>query len=268
MPQNKKITSTKNPQIKTIALLREKKTRDQTNSILVEGLREVLCAWAARLSFKELYLCPDLIGPKDKPMVDNMIRFSETKVTEVTERAFDKVAFGNRKEGIIAICQKPQRHLEDLKLSDRPFLVIVEKVEKPGNLGAILRTCDAAGVEGLILCDSQTDLFNPNVIRASMGTIFSVKVITASNDKALAFLRKNQVRICAATPQAKTLYTQTSLKDSLAIVVGNEEEGLSPFWLYNADVQVKIPMQGKADSLNVSASSAILIYEALRQRSS
>ncbi len=268
MRPNKKISSLKNPQVKKIGLLRDKKTRHVSGTILVEGLREVLRAWEAKLPFQELYVCRELIGTKDNEVVQNIIRNLPIKLTETSKKVFEKIAFGDRREGIIAVCQKPQLTLNDLKLSDRPFLVVVEKIEKPGNLGAILRTCDAAGVDGLILCESKVDLYNPNVVRASVGCVFCVKVMETSNTEALAFLRKNQAVICAATPQAKTPYTQTTMKGPLAIAIGSEDEGLSPFWLQNADMQVKIPMLGKADSLNASASSAILIYEALRQRSS
>ena len=145
-------------------------------------------------------------------------------------------------------------------------MVVVEGIEKPGNLGAVLRTCDGAGVDGLFVCDAALDIYNPNVVRSSIGTIFSVPVIQDSSGEILSFLKKNNLKICIASPQAKTLYTDVNFNIPLAVVVGSEQKGLSDFWKSRADVQAKIPMHGKADSLNVSATTAIFIYEALRQR--
>lgn len=147
------------------------------------------------------------------------------------------------------------------------FFVIVESVEKPGNLGAIVRTCDGAGVDGLIICDGQTDIYNPNVIRASLGTIFSVKVAVSTNKETLDFLKSKNVTVCAAIPQAKAVYTEEKFANAIAVVVGSEQNGLTKFWTQHADLKVKIPMRGSADSLNVSATTAILLYEIIRQKS-
>ena len=147
------------------------------------------------------------------------------------------------------------------------LFVIVECIEKPGNLGAILRTCDGAGIDGVIICDGKTDIYNPNVIRASLGTIFSIKIVVSSNEEALKFLKTKNIKVCATLPLAKKVYTKEDLVNPLAIVVGSEQNGLTDFWVKHADLKVKIPMRGQADSLNVSASTAILLYEIIRQKS-
>ena len=145
-------------------------------------------------------------------------------------------------------------------------MIVVECVEKPGNLGAILRTCDGAGVDGVIICDGKTDIYNPNVIRSSMGTVFSVTVVAGANEAAYKFLKSKEIAICTARPQAQTVYTDGNFRRPVAIVVGSEEKGLSEFWAKNSETDLKIPMHGRADSLNVSTSTAILLYEAIRQR--
>ena len=266
MPQNKNITRTKNPHIKNIIQLRERKGRQKTGLMIVEGFREVLRAKEGSVTFREVYLCRDFFRYDGMEKLLEDIASLGIKPFETTKEVFSKISFGQRQEGILAVCQQPQWTLRDLKLKKNPLLVIMEGVEKPGNLGAVLRTCDGAGVDGLILCDAKTDRYNPNVVRASIGTVFCIPTIESSQEKTLAYLRKNQIKICAASPQAKTLYAQADLSVSLAIVIGSEERGLKDFWMENSDIQVKIPMRGKADSLNLSTTTAILVYEAIRQR--
>jgi RNA methyltransferase, TrmH family len=169
-------------------------------------------------------------------------------------------------EGIVALARQPDLGLKNLKLGQNSLLVIVEGVEKPGNLGAILRTCDAAGVDGLIVCDGRTDVYNPNVIRASLGAVFTVPVVACENQQALDFLRSHQIRVIGTFPDSKKSYLKADYSVPAAILLGSEQEGLSPFWRENADDQVLITMSGKVNSLNVSISAAIVIYEALRQR--
>jgi TrmH family RNA methyltransferase len=156
--------------------------------------------------------------------------------------------------------------LEDLKLSDVPLVVVAESIEKPGNLGAILRTADAARVDALLVCDPRVDVWNPNVVRASRGAVFSVPLIECDSFSALKLLKARKIRVLAATPSAAALYSETNLREALAIVVGTEDEGLTDFWMSNADVKIRIPMMGKVNSLNVSVSTALILYEAVRQR--
>ena len=261
-----KITSLTNPKIKTLIQLRNRKDRDQSGETIVEGYRELLRAVGAEVRLKDFYYCPELLKAyDDQAMLAHVLKL-KIAMYEVARNVFEKIAYGDRQEGCLAVAQAPQFKLEDLKLQAKPFLVVVEKVEKPGNLGAILRICDGAGVDGVIVCDGQTDIYNPNAIRASLGTVFTVKVISGTNEDALKFLKSRNMKICAALPSAKDIYTQMNYNVPLAVVVGSEEEGLSPFWIKNSDFQVRIPMLGKADSLNVASSSAILLYEAFRQR--
>jgi len=266
MPRDK-IVSLTNPHVKEVVRLRAGGHRKDSGVTIVDGAREILRALENGVKFREFYVCPELLG-RDEEQKQLQIRLSESKVPvfEVTRIVFAKIAYGDRQEGVLGICAIPKRSLADLKLKANALVVIVEHVEKPGNLGAILRTCDAAGVSGVLVCDSKTDLYNPNVIRASVGTIFAVNTVQCSNDEALRFLKNKGVKIYAASPQAQTIYTKINLTGAIAIVLGSEQEGLSDFWDKNADARVKIPMHGRADSLNVSTSAAILIYEAIRQR--
>jgi len=255
----KKITSLTNPRIKQIVRLRTSRERQKTGLTIVEGDREITKALEANIRFKEAYVHCN--GPIVKKLSDQKIPIYET-----SKSVFSKISYGNRDSGVIALCQVNEFSLASLDIKRKALFVIIEQIEKPGNLGAILRSCDGAGVDGLIICDAKTDIYNPNVIRASIGTIFSNKVVMSSNEAALRFLRSKKIQICATSPKAKVIYTKANLKDSVAIVVGSEQQGLSDFWIKHADIKVQIPMKGKADSLNVSASTGILLYEALRQR--
>lgn len=273
MPRDK-ITSLTNPHVKELVRLRTGGHRKSAGVTIVDGSREILRAMEAGIEFKEFYVSPELLGRgEEEKQLQAGLSGVKVPVFEVTRIVFAKIAYGDRQEGVLGICEPPKRSLADLQLRSKPCLsgrqaliVIIEHVEKPGNLGAILRTCDAAGVSGVIVCDSKTDLYNPNVIRASVGTIFTVHTVQCSNDEVLRFLRTKGIKAYAASPQAQTIYTQINLTGAVAIVLGSEQEGLSDFWDKNADARVKIPMRGHADSLNVSASAAILIYEAIRQR--
>ena len=266
MPQDKKIISFQNPRIKNIGNLRERKTRDETGLMIVEGFREISRANEAGVSFKELYICRDLLHHQGAGGLIAEIQAKKTEILEIPKEIFAKISFGERQEGLLAVCKKPKCTFADLKLQKNPLIVVVEKVEKPGNLGAILRSCDGAGVDALFLCDGRVDSSNPNVVRASLGTVFSMKVIECSNEEAFQYLHDNQIKICTTLLSAKMIYTDMDFKIPVAIILGSEEEGLSDFWVKNSDFQVKIPMHGKADSLNVSTTAAVLIYEGLRQR--
>ncbi len=253
------ITSSQNPRIKKIVRLRDDKRQRQIEKLmLVEGWDEINLALIAGHKPQSLLISPELIKRQ----------FNTTNVETLTvnRAVFEKISFRENPDGWLAVFPLPQTSLGDIKLSQDPLIIVAESIEKPGNLGAILRTADAAGVEALLVCDARVDIYNPNVVRASRGTLFTVPTIEISNEKALSFLRDHKIKLIAATPQAKTEFTDQDLRGSLAIVLGTEKEGLSDFWLREVDSKIKIPMIGKVNSLNVSIANALIVYEALRQR--
>lgn len=269
MPSGKvtKITSPTNPRVKYLVQLRDSKERAASGLTIVEGVNELLRALEAGIVFKEVFLCEEILSQRPQAQaLAARCGALKAMVYETTKEVFGKIAYGERQEGVLAVCEVPRRQWTDLVFKKNPLLVVVEGVEKPGNIGAILRSCDGASVDGVILCDGRTDLYNPNVIRASLGTVFSLPVVVTSNEEALKFLTHKGIRVCASSPQAKEDYTRADFKQPLAIVVGSEQKGLSRFWMEKAQLLVRIPMKGRADSLNVSSSTAILLYEALRQR--
>ncbi len=253
------ITSTQNPRVKQLIKLRDnKKQRRDEGLILVEGFDEITLAISAGQKPQTLLTAPELAA--------RQINFSAAENITVNRAVFEKISYRENPDGWLAIFPIPQTSLDNLKLSQTPLLIVAESVEKPGNLGAILRTADAAGVDALLVCDPRVDVYNPNVVRASRGTLFTVQTVEAINADALAFLRKRGIKILAATPQAEAEYTRQDLHGPLAIAVGTEDEGLTNFWLNQADLRVKIPMMGKVNSLNVSIATALIVYEAVRQR--
>lgn len=263
MPPDK-ITSVKNKAVKDTLGLREARERRATGLTIVEGYREILLALEGKAALKEFFYCPDMLSDGDELL--KKIQKLHVPCYEVSRMVFEKMAYGDRQEGCLAVVEAKALELNNLTLSANPFFLVVEAVEKPGNLGAMVRIADGVGVDAVIVCDSQSDVYNPNTIRASVGTIFTVKMVVSRQQEAFDFLKSHHIVICAAIPHANLSYTEAKLDTPLAIVVGSEDKGLSDFWLKGADIKVKIPMMGKADSLNVSASSAILLYEALRQR--
>lgn len=259
-----KITSFQNPKIKEAIRFRERKDRNEENLFLIEGYRELKRAFEANWQIETLFYSPDwFLGENEEALI------AQIKAAKFccSKEVFQKLSYRDRPDGLVAIAVQKHYKLSDLKLSSNPFLLIAESIEKPGNLGTILRSCDAAGVDAVILCDKTTDLYNPNVVRASVGTIFSVPVIEATSQEALLFLKKHKIHIAAATPHAARFFTEENLNAPVAIAMGSEQYGLSKVWMENADVQVKIPMKGIADSLNVSSATTLLLYEVLRQRS-
>jgi RNA methyltransferase, TrmH family len=260
------ITSLENPHIKGVVRLKDRAARDETGLTVIDGLREVSRAFEAGATFKEIYLCRELFEKYGKKSFLAKIEAKEIPIFEVTKEIFHKIAFGDRREGIVGICQPALKTLMEIPIKEGSLFVVVEDVEKPGNLGAILRSCDGAGVDALIVSDPRTDIYNPNVIRASVASVFSVPVVQAINEEVFPFLRERGVRIVATSPDGEKIYANANLKGSVAIVVGSEQKGLSSFWMTHADVKVRIPMHGKSDSLNVSITTAIIVYEAVRQR--
>jgi TrmH family RNA methyltransferase len=260
-----KIISAQNSRIKNIQKLSAKsKERKAQGLFAIEGAREISLALAGSYSFDSVFYCPELFAGTDYPEV---LQSVHPKILyEVSAAVFRKIAYREGSDGILALAKPKDHSLSSLNLPENPFVIILESVEKPGNLGAILRTADAAGVDALIVCDPLTDVYNPNTIRSSVGCIFTVPVAVSENAEALSFLKDKGIRTFAAELQTSQWYQDTDFRGPTAIVMGTEAAGLSPFWMENTDARIKIPMQGKIDSLNVSVSTAVITFEAMRQR--
>jgi len=259
------ITSPANPRVKQLVALRHRRARDRAGVTLVEGYEELDLALSAGVRPLTLYVCPGLAGDAAQPMIGRVAGLG-AEVIRVSRPVFAKIAYRESPDGWLAVVPAVPAALSLLDPGPRPLVLVCEGVEKPGNLGAILRTADAAGAAAVIAADPGTDWGNPNVVRASKGTIFSVPVASASTDAVLAWAAKHELRIVAATPEASQILSDADLTGPLAIAVGAEQTGLSTAWLERAEFQVRIPMFGLADSLNVSTSAAIITYEAVRQR--
>jgi len=258
------ITSTRNNhRIGAVLELKEKsRTRRAQGLFIVEGLREITLALSSGYVIDTLFVYEDLGGFERFKALHDMPKH----YFGVSAEVFAKIAYRENTDGLLAIITLPEFKLKNVRLSKNPFVIVLESVEKPGNLGAILRTADAAKVDAVIICDPLTDLYNPNVIRSSIGCLFSQQVVTCSSQEALTWLRAKGIKTFAAELQAAQWYHETDFTQPTAIVMGTEDEGLSDFWLQEADARIKIPMRGKIDSLNVSVSAAVLTFEAMRQR--
>lgn len=252
------ITSVSNSIIKNIVKLSGKSSeRKSQNLIVIEGAREINLAKENGFEIEILFVCSEIIK-------QNFFEFNS--VVEVSKNVFKKIAYRENSDGLIALAKPKFLKLSELRFSANPFIIILESVEKPGNLGAILRTADAAGADAVIICDAKTDLYNPNVIRSSIGCVFTNQIVVSFSDAVLQFLREKKIKIFAAALSAKKNYTEVDLTLPSAIAMGTEAHGLTAKWLAAAGEQIKIPMLGKIDSLNVSTSCAILAFEAVRQR--
>jgi TrmH family RNA methyltransferase len=260
------ISSLQNPKIKHVVKLRERRHRDAEGVMLIEGRDELALALAGSGRVYTVFICSQLFSKGDNARVLGQAQQVGAELIEVSPAVFEKIAYRENPDGWLALAPAPRRRLSDLALPENPLLLIVEAVEKPGNLGAMLRTADAAGADALILCDPATDLGNPNVVRASRGALFTVPVAQAESTEALSWLEALKIQIVATTPGATRSYTQVDLRGPVAIAVGTEDQGLSAAWLKQADLAVRIPMVGRVNSLNVAASAAVLLYEAVRQR--
>ena len=253
------ITSLQNPRIKHIVKLRDdKRQRRQDGLMLVEGYDEIQLALAAGHTPRTILSAPELVS--------RQLAEVHTENLTVNRAVFEKVSYRENPDGWLGVFPLPQTSLDALNLRETPLVIVAESIEKPGNLGAILRTADAADVDALLVCDPRVDVWNPNVVRASRGAVFSVPVVECDNASALAWLKSRGIRVLAATPSAEVTYSSVDLRQPVAIAVGTEDEGLSKFWMSSADLRVKIPMLGKVNSLNVSVSTALIVYEAIRQR--
>jgi len=261
------LTSLQNPKVKQVIALRERKERKRTGQLVIEGRDEITLALASGVQPQTVFFCPSLFGQSDPaPLQDQLRSTTSAEKIEVDERVFHKMAYRENPDGWLAVASLPRLTLDDLPLKSPAFLVVVEAVEKPGNLGAILRSADAAGVDGLILCDPTVDIGNPNVIRASRGTAFSVKVAEATSAQALTWLQQKNVSVVAATPEATRPFTQLDLRIPLAVAVGTEDEGLSEVWRQGATLMASIPMLGQVNSLNVAQAATLFLFEVVRQR--
>ena len=274
------ITSPTNPHVKAVVRLSGRQERDERRRTAVEGAREIGLALGRGVVPVEAYVCPELVaGPAAERAARHLVDMAAAGLTElfyVTPAVFAKMAYRGGSDGLLLVIPYRRRRLDELTFRAAPFLVVVEEAEKPGNLGAILRTADAAGVDALLVpaapgdqaADGSrgTDPHNPNVIRASLGAYFTVPVVIAPAGEIIAWLRERGIALVATTPAAETLYTAADLSGPLAVVMGSEAWGLSETWLAAADVRLRIPMAGQVDSLNLSAATALLVYEVVRQR--
>lgn len=260
------ISSLQNERVKEVVKLRRRTHRDESRLLIIEGYRELKRALDNQHRPAALFYCADFFLGHNEPELIRRCREAGTDCFRCAPAVFQKMAYRDRPEGLLAVAPQVRRTIADLKLSAAPLILVAESIEKPGNLGTLLRSADAAGADAVIVCDERTDIHNPNVVRASIGTLFTLPVIEAGSGEALDWLRARGIRLLAATPHTDLDYTQADLKPGIAIVVGAEQVGLSNIWLEEADLKVRIPMRGQADSLNVAAAATILLFEAQRQR--
>ena len=270
------ITSAQNPKIRNLLLLQEKsRARREQGLFVVEGRRELEHALEAGFRARTVFVCPEVTGKRwpvaaghdDSPgSLSEVIPGLTGNLVEIPAALYRKVAYRDGTEGVIAEMEVRERRLEDLVLGGNPLVMVLESVEKPGNLGAVLRSADAAHADAVIVCDPLTDLWNPNLIRASIGAVFTVPTVCATSEEAIGWLRAHGIRILTAQLQDSSWYYDTDMTGGTALVMGTESTGLTDIWRCAADAHIRIPMLGRLDSLNVSVSAAILLFEAVRQR--
>lgn len=259
------ISSLQNSRIKNIIKLSTKaKERREQQLFIIEGARELSLALTANYNIDSVFVCPELFEKTEYPRVLDTI--DSNKLFEVSIPVFQKIAYREGSDGLLTLAKPKKCSLEELHLPQNPFIIILESVEKPGNLGAILRTADASKADAVIVCDPTTDIYNANAIRSSVGCSFTVQTAVCTSEEALLFLKERSIKTFAAELKASQWYHQTDFTQASAIVMGTEADGLTDFWLDNADARIKIPMRGVIDSLNVSVSTAVLTFEAMRQR--
>ena len=261
-----RITSRQNPHIKDAARLRNGHERCRQRRFLIDGIREISRALESGVHPLRAFVCDELCQTDECLHAVQLLKTHNAEILQVAPDVFDKLAFGDRQEGIVLVAEAPRRGLSDIQLPTSPLIAVLEGLEKPGNVGAILRSADAAGLDAVIIADGRTDLYNPNTIRASLGTVFRQNICEATSADTIAWLRQQNVTIVAARPDASALYTEADLRGSVAIVLGSEAAGLSDAWNATGVAAVRLPMHGLADSLNVSTTAAVLFYEAVRQR--
>lgn len=259
----KQITSSQNPFIKSLVLLQEKaKARKQSGTFLIEGIREIELAIKGNYELETILICPELTDLSNNLIIQK----SNNPTIEISKEVYQKLAYRDTTEGIIAVAKTKSHQLLDLQLPENPLILVMESIEKPGNIGAMLRTCDAAKVDAVIIANPKTDLYNPNMIRSSVGCLFTNQIATASTEETIAFLQQNNINFYSATLQNSTSYHTQNFTKPTALVVGTESTGLTEPWREKATQNIIIPMQGEIDSMNVSVAAAILLFEAKRQR--
>ena len=263
----KTISSFQNPLIKQIVLLQEKsRERRKTNLFIIEGLREITLAIKGGYRLKTILFCPEIISEEEVFILKETSN-SEAEFIEIASDIYEKLAYRSSTEGVLAIAHSKALELADLHLAPKnPLILVAEAPEKPGNIGALLRTADAANVDAVIIANPKTDMFNPNIIRSSVGCLFTNKIAVGSTSEVISFLNENNINIYCAALQASVQYDKIDFKRASAIIVGAEATGLSEEWLQNSTQNIIIPMQGEIDSMNVSVAAGILIFEAKRQR--
>lgn len=266
MPTPERLTSLQNPRVKELIGLRDRRDRDARGLTLIEEPRVIRRARRAGYPFLEVWYCPELLDAADPGLLEFLRAGEPFAAVEVNPPVMAKIAYKEKPEGVLVVAPQRRLALDRLVLSETPLLLVLEAVEKPGNLGAILRVADGAGADAVIVCDPGTDIFNPNVLRASTGAFFTVPVVEEDASRVRSWLRELRIRGVATTPAAAIAYTDADLRGPVAILLGAEDRGLSAEWLMRADLQVRIPMRGEADSLNVSVTAALMAYEAVRQR--
>lgn len=254
------VTSAQNRKVKTLLALQEKaRLRKEMGLFVVEGRRELGHCVRAGFEIDTLFYCPEIAGAET-------ILENAGQIVEVPRELYEKIAYRGGTEGMIAEVKVKERTLDGLEMREKPLVVVLEGVEKPGNIGAVLRSADAAGADAVLICDPLTDLYNPNLIRASIGAVFTVQVVCCSSEEAIKWLKDNKINIYTAQLQDSSWYYDTDMTGGTAIVVGTEATGLTDGWRKAADGHIRIPMLGELDSLNASVSAAILLFEAVRQR--
>jgi TrmH family RNA methyltransferase len=260
------ISSLANTSIKKVVKLRQRSHRDETGLMIIEGYREIKRALDNKHLPLELFYCEECFLNRNENTIIERCRNAKASLFKCTVPVFTKISYRDRPEGLLVVAPQVKNSLKDLSVSRNSLIVVAESIEKPGNLGTILRSADAAGVSAVIVCDRCTDINNPNVVRASIGTIFSIPVVETSTAEAQEWLKKRGFHVIAATPHADELYTGVDMTGGTAIILGTEQYGLSDSWLSGKHTKVRIPMLGQCDSLNVASAATILLFEAVRQR--
>ena len=265
------VSSLQNLHVKNVKKLRDSRDRKESGLFLIEGYKELSRALHGGVVITTFFFCEELFMKNNEYALIENIKKQGALVISCRKNVFEKIAYRERPDGLLGVAIQMHRNIDDLRNiiqnSKNPFFVVAEHIEKPGNLGTILRSCDGVKVDAAVICDPCTDIFNPNVVRASIGSLFTQPVIEAGSDEVIDLFKKNGVKIVATTPHTSKIYSDVDLSGPIAIVVGTEQYGLNEKWLKNSDINVKIPMRGVADSLNVGAATTIMLYEALRQRS-
>ena len=264
--ENQILTSLQNPVVKEAARLRNRRDRDRRKLMPVEGLSELKKAFYNGAIITQLFICDELVQDEDAGEIIHLAAESEGQIYHVNSGIIEKLSYRENPSGVFAVAKQPDWSLKDFNLSACPLIVIAVGIEKPGNLGSILRCMDAVGGDGVIVCDGCTDLANPNVVRASIGTLFTVQVAQAGSAETIQWLKNNKIHVFSALPDASLDYAEADMRIPCAVAVGTEHSGLRKEWITAANQAVKIDMRGKNDSLNVAITSAILLFEARRQR--